>query len=200
MYMYVYLFLQGSLGKRWTTELLILVHPEVTKSIDVMLASVSLGAKTATSRDLHERKTGARYSELMRLCYFDCIRMNIIDLLHNLFLGTAKHVVKSIWVKRGTLQSGAFAKIQDTVNDMKVPAAMGRIPRKIASNFSSFTADEWKNLTLYFSLVALKDVLPLNHYACWVLFVEACHYLCTLYFIFLTCDRVMKCWCLFKKN
>ena len=44
---------------------------------------------TYQGRKNKEAKYGTRYSELMQLEYFDCIRFTIIDPMHNLFLGTA---------------------------------------------------------------------------------------------------------------
>ena len=38
---------------------------------------------------------GCRYSELLRLSYFDPVRMLIIDPMHNLFLGSAKSIFGS---------------------------------------------------------------------------------------------------------
>ena len=57
---------------------------------------------------------------------------------------------------------------------MVVPSKIGRIPRKIASNFVAFTADEWKNWTVVFSLYG---ILPDEHYRYWYKFVKACNVL-----------------------
>ena len=46
---------------------------------------------------------------------------------------------------------------------------------KIESGFSKFTADQWKNWVLYFSLIALRDVEVLE---CWRHYVLACRILC----------------------
>ena len=54
--------------------------------------------------------------------------------------------------------------IQDKVNSLNVPNEIGRIPCKIASSFADFTADEWKNWTLIYSLYCLHDVLPQSHF------------------------------------
>ena len=40
-----------------------------------------------------EREFGVRYSDLVRLPYFKIIKQHIIDLMHNGYLGTAKHMV-----------------------------------------------------------------------------------------------------------
>ena len=52
--------------------------------------------QTKTDRQRLESEYGARYSELFKLPYYDCIRMAIIDPMHNLFLGTAKHTL-NVW-------------------------------------------------------------------------------------------------------
>lgn len=39
---------------------------------------------------------GVRYSVLLQLPYFDIVRCHIIDPMHNLLLGTAKHVMKHV--------------------------------------------------------------------------------------------------------
>ena len=51
-----------------------------------------------------ERKTlgtryGVRYSPLIEVPYFDPIRFCIIYPMHNLFLGTAKAVLKDVWLQ-----------------------------------------------------------------------------------------------------
>ena len=119
-----------------------------------------------------ESTHGVRYTALMELPYFDCINFTIIDPMHNLFLGTAKYMFKTFWFEK--LDKNCLEKMQTNIDNMIVPTILGRIPRKIASSFSSFTADQWKNWTLYFSAVALKNILPKKDYDCWMLFVSAC--------------------------
>lgn len=65
------------------------------------------------------------------------------------------------------------------LDQFQTPPSIGRIPHKIGSSFSSFTADQWKNWTLYFSLFSLRNVLPQNQLKCWQFFVLACSYTCT---------------------
>lgn len=64
--------------------------------------------------------------------------------------------------------------LQEKVNSFVTPDDVGRIPSKIAS-FSGFTADQWRNWILIFSLYSLKEILPYQHYRCWHLFVKACY-------------------------
>jgi len=44
-----------------------------------------------TAIEQAESKAGCRYSELLLLPYFDASRMLIIDVMHNMYLGTAKY-------------------------------------------------------------------------------------------------------------
>ena len=119
---------------------------------------------------------GARYSVLQELEYFDCIRYFVVDPMHNLYLGTAKHMMKNVWLKERNefISDEDFERIQELVDSMTVPQDIGRIPGKISCSFSGFTADQWKNWTTVYLLFALKGVLPDNHLECWRHFVLAC--------------------------
>lgn len=133
--------------------------------------------KTKTQQAAKEANAGCRYSELLRLPYFDAPRMLVVDPMHNLFLGTAKHYLKSIWIENGIITDDDFELIQNRVNSTTVPAGIGRIPSKISSGFSSFTADQWKNWVNFFSLLSLQGILKDDHLECWRHFVLACRIL-----------------------
>ena len=83
---------------------------------------------------------GARYSVLQELDYFDCIRYFVVDPMHNLYLGTDKHMMKNVWLndKNEFLSDEDFERIQELVDSMTVPQDIERIPGKIACSFSSF--------------------------------------------------------------
>jgi len=76
-------------------------------SIDVILK-----AKTKTEHNQLEGKYGCRYTVLLDLPYFDPVRMTLIDPMHNLFLGSAKHILKKIWIEKGIIVSQYFNDIQ----------------------------------------------------------------------------------------
>ena len=125
-----------------------------------------------------ESLSGCRYSELLLLPYFDAPRMLIIDPMHNLFLGTGKHFFKKILVNRGLISDANLTTIQARVSSCIVPAGIGRIPRKIKSGFAEFTADQWKNWVVYFSVISLRDIIVGEPLECWRHFVLACRVLC----------------------
>ena len=100
-----------------------------------------------------ERSYGIRYSVLLELPYFDAARMCVVDPMHNLLLGTSKHMV-DLWKSLGILSSNDYNNIQSRVDSYVCPADMGRMPSKISSSFSGSTAEQWKNWTMFFSLFA----------------------------------------------
>ena len=107
-------------------------------------------AKTKKERKNIEREKGVRYSVLNELSYFDCVRFHTIDPMHNLLLGTAKHVM-NIWIKNGLISNNQFDEIQQCVDSFSVPSDIGRIPYKISSGFSSFKADQWRSWIVIYS-------------------------------------------------
>ena len=135
-------------------------------------------ANTLKKRQDIEHDFGVRFTELLHLPYFDSICFAVVDPMHNVLLGSAKHIMM-LWKGNGMIGDDHFASIQDTVDQFVTPADIGRIPHKISSGFSSFTADQWKNWTLIYSQVVLKEILPDEHYRCWHTFVLACHFMCS---------------------
>ena len=84
----------------------------------------------ATEQNSIESSYGARYSELFRLPYYDVVRHHVVDPMHNLFLGIAKHTINT-WKRLGIIKDGDFYVIQERVDSLIPPAGIGRIPRKI---------------------------------------------------------------------
>ena len=137
-----------------------------------------LECRTKSERKIAESRLGCRYSSLLKLSYFDPVSMLAIDPMHNLFLGIAKHHLKSVWISAGLLTDGEFVIIQDRIDRFLVPPDIGRIPTKIQSGFSSFTAEQFKNWVIHYSIIALRGLLTNNHLECWRHFVLACRILC----------------------
>lgn len=148
-----------------------------TNAIHRQYAYKELVGKMKAEKKVIERMYGARYSILFELPYYDCIRFVVIDVMHNLFLGTAKHAL-NVWKEKKLLDAKDFEEIQRRVNTFNVPQDIGRIPYKIDSGMAGMTADQWKNWTCIYSLHALHGILPNEHLDYWWLFVQACIILC----------------------
>ena len=92
-------------------------------------------AKTPAEQKRVLSKMGVRYSLLLELPYFDPIRFHVIDPMHNLLLGTAKHMMK-VWTKLGILNYQSFTTVEERVRCITTPKDTGRIPLKISSRFT----------------------------------------------------------------
>lgn len=134
---------------------------------------------TKSAVTLKESETGYRYTELLRLPYFNPSRMLTIDPMHNLFLGSGKHILKKVWIELGLITEHQFDLVQNRTDQIVCPPDIGRIPVKIKSGFASFTADQYKNWIVYFSLFSLRDILFGPDIECWRHFILACRYLCS---------------------
>ena len=146
-------------------------------AVHVWYASKQKDAKTMEERREVESMYGARYSLLYELPYYNAISTCIIDPMHCLFLGIAKRVFK-VWQNEKILTDDNLKEVQSKVDAFCCPQDIGRIPYKLASNASGLKADQWKNWTMYFSLYALKGVIPHRDYACWLMFVKLCRIIC----------------------
>jgi len=155
----------------------------------------TLNALTQSSKDSLELECGSRFTQLMLLPYYDCIRFAIIDPMHNLFLGSAKRIMQKQWLDMFT--NTDLNVIQQRVDSCMYAGTIGRIPRKITSSFSSLTADEWKNWTLIFSLISLFDILPPDHLSCWKYFVAACKIYSSSVISLLEIDKAHEFMCKF---
>lgn len=133
---------------------------------------------TKTAQSNAESQYGLRYSALLELPYFDPIECTAIDIMHNLFLETGKHVF-SVWIEAGLLTKDNLKVIEERLKLFNVPNDVGRIPSQISSTHGSFTANQWKNWICVYSCIILKDILPPEHFRCWLLFVRSCVILCS---------------------
>ena len=115
-------------------------------------------ANTKTEKTQMESAPGVRYSEWFRLPYFDLILLHVIDPMHNLLLGTAKHAFV-VWVDLNLISLQHIAKIDTLMKEVSKCKEIGRSTKSISTS-KSMKAEEWKNWVLLFSLYCLKDILP----------------------------------------
>ena len=81
-------------------------------------------AETITKRNELQSKYGCRYSVLLQLSYFDPVWMLVVDPMHNLFLVSAKHILKKVWSANDVLdyskKETCQHNIQGTMDSMQV--------------------------------------------------------------------------------
>ena len=81
---------------------------------------------------------------------------------------------------------------------LHAPHSAGRLPLRIGSGFAVFTADQWRNWTIGYSPIVLRQVLPSQY---WLLFVNVVFYAVDAYSrnmlnwhtITVTCSALSSC-------
>ena len=71
------------------------------------------------------------------------------------------------WFKNNLLTKKDFNALEEHIHLLfDVGTGLGRLPHRIASNYGGYTASQWKNWTLIYSMFCLKDLLPESHLRC----------------------------------
>lgn len=154
--------------------------PPRSRSAHVRAIQKLKKCSSQTSYQKMSMEIGYKDTVLLELPYFDTIRMHLIDPMHCLFLGVAKHVWK-LWLNHGLLTNSKMKLIENKIKNIQISADSGRVPTKISSNWSKFTAYEWKVWTMVYSMYVLQDILPETDLKIWANFVCACHLICKPY-------------------
>ena len=138
-----------------------------------------LQCNSRSVRDSYFKEYGVRWSELLRLPYMDPIRFAVVDPMHCLFLGVAKWIIQSIFIKENKLTNEQLHVAQRRMDDVKLPSDIGRIPPKIAigEGFSKLTADQWKTFIMLYATTILWDMLDDDDRKILGHFVRACNLL-----------------------
>lgn len=135
-----------------------------------------LKENTKTKIEAAQSKYGLRYSVLLDLPYFNPVQFTSIDIMHNMFLGTAKHIFQ-VWSDENILKN-EIAEVETKIKLFCVPAECGRVPSNISSSYGAFTAAQWRNWITVYSPVVLKGLLPNEHLQCWLLLCNPAQLLC----------------------
>jgi hypothetical protein len=132
--------------------------------------------KSNETRKRHVKNSHVRWTEMLRLPYFDPIRFLPVDPMHNLFIGIASWIVRRLWLGHGKLTLQDLTKIQKRMDNIHPPSEIGRIPRKInvGEGFSNLTANEWKNFFLIYARIVLWDFLDKEDRKILTSFSQAC--------------------------
>ena len=106
---------------------------DITKYFDAVRECLNCTNKQ--ERDDHVSETGVRWSELYRLKYFDPVKFIVVDLMHYLFLGIGKWIMKQCLLNNNKLSKEQLKIIEKRISSTKVPADIGRVPSKIVEGF-----------------------------------------------------------------
>jgi len=106
------------------------------------------------------RQAGRRWAKL-ELPYYGSITMCIIDPMHNLFWNMKK--MFKIWCENDLLTTANLRTVNECIEKVEAPSDLGHLPGNIRSNYGGFTADQWKNWVLYYSMYALEGISSEKH-------------------------------------
>ena len=123
-----------------------------------------------------EKKFGVRYTPLLDLKYYHPIKFCAIEAMHNLFLGTAKKVMKLL-KKNGLLLGKDMALIVASLAEFKQGLMDEWVVENMKSNMGSLTATEWRQWTLVSSGYCLHEHIPQEYLEVWGNFVKGCRLL-----------------------
>ena len=107
-----------------------------------------LNGKDAEDRKIQWQCYGYRYTPFNLLPYFDSIRFGIIDPMHSLLLGMAKHLIYTLFLF-GILREKSYEFMQARMDRVKAPREIGQIPHRIASKMARFKSDQVINFYVY---------------------------------------------------
>lgn len=63
--------------------------------------------------------------------------------MHNLFLDTARHFIEVV-MENSILTKENMAAVDERIQAINSPYAVGRLPRKVATKFAGFKANQWR--------------------------------------------------------
>ena len=111
----------------------------------------------AAAREIQKRN-GVRYSELVRLPYFDMVRMLITDLMHTFYLGMVQNEVK-LCLK--SLLDDKLAEFSRRLNSTRMPYDLGRLPTGIKNSdgLTGLTAQQWNNFACVYAMPRFVGLL-----------------------------------------
>ena len=128
-------------------------------------------ATSKSAATIVAQKNGVRYSELVRLPYFNIVRMATTDPMHTFLLGMVKNETK---LNLQLLISSQYEVFLKRVKSVRMPYDIGRLPTNAfdVNEGKGMTADQWKTYITCYARPCLYKLLPLRAYKSLVLLSE----------------------------
>ena len=129
-------------------------------------------ASSKSSASAIAQKNGVRYSELLRLPYFDIVRMTATDPMHTFLLGLMRRETE---LNLQFLTSTQKQVLIQRIKSVRIPYDIGRLPTNIfddSTGITGITADQWKTYITCYAKPCMFKLLPRQPYKCIVLLAE----------------------------
>ena len=126
-------------------------------------------ARSKKEAGLIAQRNGVRYTELVRLPYFDTVRMSCVDPMHTFLLGMVRRETELNLAMLSPTKKNEFLR---RMKLLKLPYDIGRLPTNIFDGSDSLghvTAQQWKNYVIIFARPCMFKLLPDDAYKSLVL-------------------------------
>ena len=120
-------------------------------------------AKSKAEANRVQKQYGVRWSELLRLPYFDLSRMITVDPMHTFLVGMVKDECENLLsTSHFRLTDRKRNEFLRRVKALKMPYDIGRLPSNLneKSSFSGCTAEQLKNFDVVYARPCLKGLIP----------------------------------------
>lgn len=110
------------------------------------------------------QRNGVRYSELVRLPYYDMVKMTTVDPMHTFLLVMIQRETELNLAMLSAVEKHEFLR---RIKSLKLPYDIGRLPTNIfdgEAGLGSITAQQWKNYAIIFAKPCMFKLLPRNAY------------------------------------
>lgn len=110
-----------------------------------------------------------KWCELLRLPYFDIVKMSTTDPMHTFLLGLVK---KEAELTLKLLDSSQHKEFLRRIGSVRMPYDVGRLPTSSFDDndeIPSITADQWKTYIVCYAKPCMFKLLPEKNYRCLVL-------------------------------
>ena len=109
----------------------------------------------ATQQQKHSKEHGSRWSHLLRLPYYDCIRFLSIDPMHCWFTNIVKHTLDTMIL----YNIFTLKELSDACAAVQLPRHMGRLVASYEDKMRKLTGEELMRFALHMSDPVMKNII-----------------------------------------
>lgn len=125
---------------------------------------------------------GVKGPSAMSLIVYKPVISTAVDLMHGAFSGNAKRLMELLFDQKFSDEPFSMSNLVDVVDyrlcNIKPPLNTQRRPRPIKTHFSLWKTSEFKNWTLYYSVVVLNELMDKDYFDHYMYFVLSIYMLC----------------------
>ena len=140
--------------------------PRTDKEVRKAMNTYRKATNKTTAQTLSQ-KSGVKYSELVRLPYFDMVQNFLIDPMHNILMGLVSDIGEVLISNSNEMLTDKEIEIlASRLSALRVPYDVGRLPKTMLEKLSArgLKAQQWKNFIVTYARVCLWNIVPYTFY------------------------------------